>query len=245
LAGGVCARCGRRSSVLIRGLCPRCFAEVYGVARLPGTVQAEVCRYCGAVRLGHRWLDSGGTFEGVLELVVGHLAPRLRPVEPLARVEVAGYRLVTQANWTTRLILRLRGYTPEGHVVEAEAPLTVRLEPSICPRCKTQVSGEYQVLVQIRAPRSMRGSLRPVVEEALERAGVAGDLIEVVESRDGVDAYLTHRGAASRLISALRRLAPASVSGPHREYVGLTSTGRRRTRDTYVVRLTGEPGGQG
>ena len=232
-----CARCGVESSVLIRGLCPRCFAEVYGVARLPGEVRVEVCRYCGAVRLGHRWVPSGGTFEGALEAVLDWLSRGLKRVEPLVGVELAGYRLLTQANWTTRLVVRLRGRTPEGAAVEAEAPLTVRLVPSICPRCKTVVSGEYQVLVQVRAGRRWRGELGRLVEEAIARAGVGGDVIEVIEGRDGVDAYLTHRGAASRLISALRRLAPLRVSGPHREYVGVTSRGKRRTRDTYVARL--------
>lgn len=220
--------------MVIRGLCPRCFAEVYGVARVPGEVRVEVCRYCGSVRLGGRWVETDATFEGVLDAVVGWLSTRLQPVEPLVGVEVLGWDALTRPNWSTRILLRLRGHTAEGVEVEAEAPVTVRLKPSICPRCKTRVSGEYAVLVQVRGSRP---GLRRLVEEAAERAGIIGDVVEVSETRDGVNAYLTHRGAASRLISALKRLAPLRVSGPYREYVGVTSRGRRRTRDTYVARL--------
>ena len=230
----VCPRCGRETPVVIRGLCPRCFAEVYGVARVPGEVRVEVCRYCGSVRLGGRWVETDATFEGVLDAVVGWLSTRLQPVEPLVGVEVLGWDALTRPNWSTRILLRLRGHTAEGVEVEAEAPVTVRLKPSICPRCKTRVSGEYAVLVQVRGSRP---GLRRLVEEAAERAGIIGDVVEVSETRDGVNAYLTHRGAASRLISALKRLAPLRVSGPYREYVGVTSRGRRRTRDTYVARL--------
>ncbi|MEB3851483.1 MAG: 60S ribosomal export protein NMD3, partial [Desulfurococcales archaeon] len=209
----------------------------YGIARLPAVVEVEVCRHCGAVRLGHRWLPSGGTFEGALERVLEWLASRLEPVEPLEAAEVAGYTLRSEPNWTTRLALRVRGAGPGGVEAEAEVPLTVRLRPTICPRCKVQVSGEYQVLVQVRAPRRLRGRLMGLVEEAAARSGVGGDVIEAVETRDGVDVYLTHRGAASRLLSALRRVAPLRVTGPHREYVGITSRGKRRTRDTYVARI--------
>lgn len=230
----ICPRCGRETPVVVRGLCPSCFAEVYGVARVPGEVRVDVCRYCGSVRLGGRWVETDATFEGVVDAVVRWLSGRLQPVEPLARVEVLGWDALTRPNWSTRILLRLRGYTSDGVEVEAEAPTVIRLNPSICPRCKTRVSGEYSVLVQVRGGR---GGLKRLVEEAVERAGIIGDVIEVAETRDGVDAYLTHRGAASRLISALKRLAPLRVSGPYREHVGVTSRGKRRTRDTYVVRL--------
>lgn len=230
----VCPRCGRETPVVVRGLCPRCFAEVYGVASVPGEVRVEVCRYCGSVRLGERWVETDATFEGILDAVVNWLSKRLQPVEPLIGVEVLGWDALTRPNWSTRILLRLRGWTGDGVEVEAEAPTTVRLQPSICPRCKTRASGEYSALVQVRGRHP---NLRRLVEEAVERAGILGDVVEIAEGRDGVDAYLTHRGAASRLISALERLAPLRVSGPYREYVGVTSRGRRRTRDTYVARL--------
>jgi nonsense-mediated mRNA decay protein 3 len=229
----VCPRCGRETPVTIRGLCPRCFAEVYGVARLPGEVRVDVCRYCGSVKLSGRWLETDATFEGVVDTVVRWLSGRLQPVEPLASVEVLGWDAITRPNWSTRILLRLRGRTSEGVEVEAEAPIVVRLNPSICPRCKTRVSGEYSILVQIRGKRR----LKRLVEEAIEKAGIVSDVIEVSETKDGVNAYLTHRGAASRLITALKHLAPLRVSGPYREYVGVTSRGKRRTRDTYVIRI--------
>ncbi len=234
----ICPRCGRETSAVIRGLCPRCFAEVYGVARVPREVRVEACRYCGAVRLGGRWVDSGGTFEGAVDSVVRWLSERLQPVEPLAGVRVESWEALTRPDWSTRILLRLRGWTRGGVEVEGEAVTTVRLEPSICPRCKTRVSGEYEVLVQVRGAPA--GRLSRLVEEAVRRAGVGDAVIEVSESRDGVDAYLTHRGAARRLLKALQRLAPLRVAGPYREFVGLTSRGKRRTRDTYVARLAGD-----
>ncbi|WP_162200648.1 NMD3-related protein [Aeropyrum camini] len=54
---GVCPSCGRPlEGKGVRRLCPDCYVERYGVARLPETIRFVYCRDCGAYRY-----QGGGT----------------------------------------------------------------------------------------------------------------------------------------------------------------------------------------
>lgn len=234
MAGLVCARCGREAERLVRGLCPSCFAEVYGVARVPETLHAEVCRYCGSVRIGGRWVPAG-SFEAAVQAVVEWWASKARPVEPLRRVRLAGVEAGSKPDWLTRVVLVVEGEGEGGVRVRARIPVKVQLKPSICPTCKVRVSGEYDTLLQLRGGDP--GRLERLALEAVEEAGVAGDAVDLIKTRDGVDVYFTHRGAASRVVRALKRMGIVDSVGRTDEYVGVTSTGKRRTRKTIVVRV--------
>ncbi|GAB6148161.1 NMD3-related protein [Stetteria hydrogenophila] len=229
----VCARCGREADRLIRGLCPSCFAEVYGVARIPGVLRGEVCRYCGSVRIAGRWVPAG-SFEAAIDAVVRWQASKARPVEPLVEARLASWEALSKPDWRTRVALNLEGRTAEGVVVRARVPVVVQLKPSICPTCKTRVSGEYDTVLQLRGGDP--GALERLAVEALTEAGVEGDTVDLIKSKDGVDVYFTHRGAASRLVRILKRRGLVETVGRAEEYVGLTSTGRR-TRKTLIVRV--------
>jgi len=229
-----CASCGKRSELLIRGLCPECFARHYGVVRgLESRWRFEVCRFCGRVRVGGRWVEAG-SFHAILETVVPYIVGRLRPVEPLEFVSLEEWEAITEPDWRTRLVLRLAA-TYQGLRVTLHAETAVELEPSICPICEVRQSGEYDTVVQLRGLPSEE--LRRLTEQALQESMIWESLVDVVESRDGIDVYFTHRGAANRFVKAVTRLRSARVQGPLHEVVGSTRTGKIRTRKTFIVRF--------
>jgi len=234
MARRFCAACGRESEVLIRGLCPECFASrVGGVRGAPERFRVTVCRFCGRVKWGTRWVEAG-SFPAAVGVAVRMLAERLKPVEPLESVELEGWEPLSEPDWRTRVLVRLsltRGAVRVPYTVETH----IELDPGICPLCEVRQSGEYDTLVQVRGVRGEEA--RRAVEEALEEAAVWDSLIEVIEGREGFDVYFTHRGAASRFVRALTRGRKARVGRAEHEVVGTTGSGRTRTRKTITVRL--------
>ena len=228
-----CPRCGRETSVLVRGLCPDCFAEVYGLAVLPRRVTVEVCKYCGSVRLGNRWIQAS-SFQDAVYMIARHVLSRAKPVDPLERVELVSVEYDTLPNWLTKVRLQLRA-SYRGSVITGWQSLEVRLKPTVCPTCKIRVSGEYDTLVQVRGGDP--GEVERIIEEEVVRQGLLSHFVDLIRGRDGVDVYFTHRGAARKLAKALARYYEASIKTPAHEDVGVGSTGKRRTRKTIVVRL--------
>ncbi|MCE4600274.1 MAG: 60S ribosomal export protein NMD3 [Desulfurococcales archaeon] len=230
-----CPRCGRMVDRLVRGVCPRCFAEKYGVASLPSTVRVEACRYCGAVRLGGRWIHASSFHEAV-EAIARYVVERTKPVEPLEDVELAGIEYESSPNWTTRLTLHLASHY-RGVTITGRAGILVQIKSSICPVCKIRVSGEYDTVLQIRGARGE--ALRRGVEEGLANAGLQEQLVDIIESRDGIDVYFTNKGAARKLARELSRRFKARLYEVVHETVGVDSSGRRRSRKTLVLRIRG------
>ena len=236
MPGVPCPRCGGETRRLVRGVCPGCFAEVYGVASVPSRVEVEVCRYCGSVRLGHRWV-AVSSFGEAVNVIASYIVSKSRPVEPLRRVYLVGLDYETMPNWTTRVNLYLRGESGDV-VVEGRAQLAVLLRPSVCPTCKVRVSGEYDTLLQIRGgdPETVES----IVEEVLAESGLWVHAVDIIRGKDGVDVYFTNTGAARKLAKRLTSKLPGRLERPSHETVGITSRGKRRSRKTLVYRVREE-----
>ena len=234
----VCPRCGRETSIVIDGLCPQCYAETRGIVRLPSRVNARICRYCGSVWLGGKWIPAG-SFEDAVRLVAERAVSQARRDPGFERVSISGLRYETLPNWRTLVELDIEGFAGDIRAVQ-RVSLEIRLEPSICPVCKTRVSGEYDTVLQIRGLRP--AGLDPgmveelVIGESL-RLGLARQLVDVIRHKSGVDVYFTNTGAARKLAKRLASLYGGSTSPVRYENVTITSTGRRRTRKTLVLRL--------
>ncbi len=229
----ICPGCGRTSELFVEGLCPDCFSSRKPLVRgLPQSISAELCRICGSVRVKGRWLQARG-FDDAVRIVVESM--QLKPLPPIEDARISGLQFETIPDWRTRVRLKIEGRVGSAKLSQ-EVLITVSLKPSICPTCTIRRSGEYDTLVQVRG----EGDLVKLVEKALEKLGEWSSLVEVVESGEGVDVYFTHRGAASRFLKMLSRLAKVkSISSIEHELVGLSSSGRPRSRKSIVIRVEG------
>ncbi len=219
--------------MLVRGLCPSCFAEVYGVARLPARVEAEVCRYCFRVRIAGRWVEAY-SFEEAVERVARWTVERARPVDPVERVEFEGVDFETLPNWRTRVTVRVRGLY-RGYTIVGGAPVDLRLKPTICPVCKVRVSGEYDTLLQVRGGDAEE--VEGLVARVIEEEGLVHQTVDLIRGKDGVDVYFTNPGAARKVAKRLQRLLGGRISRMQHETVGTDSSGRRRSRRTLLLRI--------
>jgi len=231
-----CPGCGRQGGVRIRGLCIQCFIREYVVPGLPDRLTGEVCRRCGSVRMGGRWSSPSYTLEEAVSKFLSHAIGRLKISSGQVNVSITAYELETKPDWTTKIKVELTG-TLEGEQAVAHKLLTIRLEPSVCPRCTIYASGEYDTVIQVRGIDA--GKAMEILRMILENSPLAGDVIEVAPVKRGIDVYLSHRGAASKLIKMLSKKLDLNVRGPYRELVGLTPSGRRRTRNTIIAHVTG------
>ena len=231
-----CASCGRPYNgtvPFIGSLCLDCFVKLNRLLCVPEHVKFEYCRFCGAIRLGYKWVEGGELEEAVMKLASAVLS-KVKP----CRSEVKGYRLVeltpvTQPSWLTVVQavyeVELAGVDT---VVRQAYRVRVQAIPSICPSCHMARGGDYNVLVQIR------GRITPELAARIGRKldELGGKVIDVVERDNGVDILLEDRSAAARLLREIRKHVKVKVRVTG-EDVGVTSTGRLRRRTVISVRI--------
>jgi len=232
MARYVCARCGVEAEILIKGLCPKCFPEVYGIAYIQHRIVVEACRYCGRIRLGGRWIPVIGFREAVIS-AIEYSSSKLKPVEPLESVRITDIVFLTEPDWSTRVYLKLEGRY-KGVNITGGGEAVVRLKPSICPLCKVRVSGEYDTVVTIsRAPDNMES----ILHEIIRREGIQNQLVDVIWVKDRLNVYFTNKGAASKLVKGLKKRFKIRVGRLEYEDVGITRMGKRRTRKSINVEV--------
>jgi nonsense-mediated mRNA decay protein 3 len=220
--------------VFIGSLCLNCYVKLNKLLCVPQRLVFDYCRFCGAIRVGYRWLEGGELEEAVVryaETVLASVKPcsdyvtsyKLARIEPLTEVS---WRTMVRAHYSIQL---------SGEVwVEQAYDVEVRANPSICPSCHMARGGDYNVVVQLRGKLSSELVRR--IAKKLDELG--GKVIDVVERDKGIDVLLEDRSAASRLLKELRKYARLRIkySG---EDVGVGSTGRLRRRLVISVRVEG------
>ncbi len=227
----LCAGCGIDVEELILGLCSSCYKRKYGVARIPKQLESHVCRYCGSIRISGRWRRVNSFNEAIETLVYSGLS-KLKPSYPLERVIIRSIRYKTKPDWRTRLDVEIVGVYRGISIID-DAEVIVRLKPSICPSCKIKLSGEYDVLVQIRGAYVEEDQ----IIRLLSNAGLLGRTIDIIQSKDGLNVYLEDMGAASKLARLLEKRYKVKISRVEHEHVGLTRKGKKRSRKTLTIRI--------
>jgi nonsense-mediated mRNA decay protein 3 len=231
----ICPLCGRKTDVVINGLCPSCYVKKHGILDIPSIVEAQICRYCGSVKIGVKWVPSS-SFEESIESIIKYVLEKAKPIYPFKKedVKLARFEYETYPNWLTRVRLTVKTAYMD-HIVEKEYEITVKLKPSICPACKTRVSGEYDTVLQIRGFHGK--NLEDLILKTAEKLNLGNQIVDIINSKDGVDVYFTNTGAARKIARKIGDMLGGRQSQIHYEDVTVSSTGTRRARKTIVLRL--------
>jgi nonsense-mediated mRNA decay protein 3 len=200
-------------------------------------LSVDYCKFCGAIRVGHRWVP-GGDFRDAIDNYVLHYLPARRCSDYVESYSILGHEYLTDPSWRSQLSInfkvKLRGFDKE---IKLSKKVTIRLNPAVCPSCKMARSGDHKVLVRVRgAPvRELARSLLPVLDES---ANVAKSIIDIVEYKNGVDIYLSSKAAASRILRELKRVYRGTLKvDVSAEDVTVDSRGKHRKRVVYTVRV--------
>jgi len=240
----LCARCGRP---LVRGMhvgafCLECFLEVNRLLCVPERLVFDYCKYCGSVRIGHRWVEGGELPAALQRFVETYFSDstRVRPCrgsgDTVTRYWFKEAVPLTAPSWRTmyRVVfgVQLQGVDSP---VEQEYRVEVRASPSICPLCKDARGGDYNVLLQLRGVEPAK--IAKALEALFNTNGqVVGSIVDIVELRNGADILLLDRGSASKILRELRKRFRVRTKTTG-EDVGVTSTGSMRRRQVISALL--------
>ncbi len=229
-----CGRTGTPDNPVVNGVCLECRrrrGELDVLTR--DSVEAEVCRICYAVRLGGRWIDTKGLGDAAARVAEHFFDKIVRPGPGVEGLRLIGVEYVTKPSWRTVMRYHVEGVYG-GAVFRESIDITVFLRPSKCPRCVMYDSREFEAVLQVRGiDKEMLNDVLSGIFMGDPKA--SRDLIDVIETRDGVDLYFYTHGAARRVSRMLLRKISGLGMKETYEETGMRS-GKHRARLYIVVR---------
>ncbi len=190
-SGEFCPRCGdlvERSGPLPSpegpdsGLCDECYLAAYDLVDAPDRVEVCVCRQCGAVQRGNRWVDVGA--EDYTDVAVEETTGALGVHVDAASVswQVAPEQV---DETTVRMHCTFSGVL-RGTPVAEEVTVPVKIGRGTCDRCGRVAGGAYAAVVQVRARER-----RPADGERTRAEAIARDIVADLEAGGDRDAFVS------------------------------------------------------
>jgi nonsense-mediated mRNA decay protein 3 len=240
-SGAFCPRCG--NAVEGRGegaLGDDCYFAQYDLVDAPDRVEVRVCRDCGAVHRGNRWVDVGA--EDYTDVAIEEVTEALGV--HVDADSVSWQVAPEQVDETTiRMHCGFSGVLRERPVTE-EVTVPVKIGRGTCDRCGEIAGGSFAATVQVRAAG------RTPSEEELDRAAeIAYGYVADREDKGDRGAYITELGeveAGLNVKVSTTQIGRAVADRIVRELGGSVSDSRRLIteedgervyRMTYLVRL--------
>lgn len=235
-----CIKCGALESTttpLIEGLCPKCWLEENKLAIIPNEIKAEYCRICGSIRIHGRWRTPMDMSEAITTIIWEYLKEPEPTRSDIKRLTLEDVEFVTQPSWRTVVRVTVKGYISSIELRQSY-DVIVRLQPSICPRCIMRRSGDFEVLVQIRAPRKLLSRLRNIVKDAEKHIdeNIARDIVDIIDKGNRIDVLFYSRGSANKFVSILKRFGAFHEQRSY-EDIGMDRHGRKRRRTIISLQL--------
>jgi NMD protein affecting ribosome stability and mRNA decay len=249
-SGEFCPRCGddiQRPGPLPRpdgpdsGLCDECYLSEYDLVDAPDRVEVRVCRQCGAVHRGNRWVDVGATdyTDVAIEEVTGALGVHVDAGS------VSWQVAPEQVDETTvRAHCQFSGVL-RGTPVTEEVVVPAKFGRETCDRCGRIAGGAYASVVQVRARRRTPSATECERAETIARSLVAdleadGDreafVSGLTDRPEGVDVELSTTKLGQRVARQVVTELGGTVSDSE-TLVTEDGDGNEVYRVTYAVRL--------
>ncbi len=145
-----CIRCGKLESddrPLIAGLCPECYVEIHGLAKVLHPVQIVYCPKCYSMKISGRWIRpvTSDEFYSLLRtLVMQSLQPATRDI---AFMDIV---LGSIEMYSTSLEIEITASISNKAIVKHRLSIPVTWQKQLCPTCFKRAGGSYEAVVQLR-----------------------------------------------------------------------------------------------
>ena len=228
-----CARCGAQEpdTVIIDGLCPNCYLEVYGGIKLVRELEIIYCPRCYSVKLGNRWypLESIDDYRSILEAMITR---SIAPATDKVVIKGVDFELPEpyQSSIRIRMTLRL------GDKVDIPYELTARLhwKKTLCPNCFSRAAKSFRAVVQLR----FLHHTKEFEDLKSELTRMFPDYIaEIEDVKNGFDIKVTSEHIARRIASIIRHRWPATTVTESYGDVKRTRDGKRTARLYISLRI--------
>ncbi len=225
--------CGTEESEdnpIIDGLCLNCLLKERKLFDIPSIIKVNYCKVCGAVQLHGKWIESTDTTNAILKVLESYLEKPKALYSYIEKPYVSNIEFLTESSWSTHIRVEISAIIA-GKKISKKYDVIVRLNPTICPRCIMRRSGDYTVLVQLRAPRRLEGEFRrfiKIVEKHIP-VEVAVNIVDVIDKGNSIDVLFYERGAANKFVSILKRFGRLTEKRSYEE-IGVDRHGRKRKR---------------
>ncbi len=164
------------------GLCVACYLDEYDLVDAPDRVEVQVCRQCGAVHRGNRWVDVGA--EDYTDVAIDEVTEALGV--HVDAESVSWQVAPEQVDETTiRMHCSVSGVL-RGTPVTEDATVPVKIGRGTCDRCGRVAGGAYASVVQVRAR-----DRNPSADERQRAAAIARDVVARLEADGDRDAFVS------------------------------------------------------
>lgn len=232
-----CAKCGleySRDKPFINNLCLKCYLEENPLLILPDKIVVELCKNCGSVKLGSKWVETSG-FKGLLDAINRIVQSRIRVrfEDTIVSLNLSQLKFGVQE-------VEVYGEVEIGkEKVVQRGILKLEVKPILCPKCSKKISGSFDAIVQIRSSRG-KLTLREVreVKKALGSIGKRhlSNIVSIEEVSGGLDIKVLTHNTAREISNVLRERYGAKTLESHKQ-VGVDDRGKKKTRLTISVRI--------
>ncbi|RLG81112.1 MAG: hypothetical protein DRO13_02065 [Thermoprotei archaeon] len=197
-------------------------------------LQVEMCKSCYSIRVGYRWLTTGGLEDAAKEVIYRVLPEKIVPSNGVTSLEIVGFEFLTEVSWRTLVRTYLKGKYG-GVEFKYSIDVVVSFKPVKCPRCIMANSREYEAVVQIRSIKRPR--LEKLVGSIVERdKRYVESLVDIVVQSNGIDLYFYDKGTARMFARTLARKLGGRVKIKENYEVAGMRSGVQRARLVISVR---------
>ena len=236
-----CVRCGAEESddnPIIDGLCLNCLLKEKRIIDIPSIIKVNYCKICGAVQLHGRWTQPMDITSAILRVLESYLEKPKVLYSYVKKPYISNIEFLTETSWSTHVRVEISAVIA-GRKISKKYDVIVRLNPTICPRCIMRRSGDYTVLVQLRAPKKLKVEFRRFIKTVEKHIPeeVALNIVDVIDKENSVDVLFYERGAANKFVSILKRFGNLTEKRSYEE-VGIDRHGKKRKRTVISLHFS-------
>ncbi len=238
-----CVICGAEESEdnpIIDGLCLNCLLKERKIFNIPSMIKVNYCKVCGAVQLHGKWTEPLDFTSAVIRVLESYLEKPKALYTYIEKPFISHVEFLTESSWSTHVKIEVSAIIA-GRKVSQQYDVIVRLNPTICPRCIMRRSGDYTVLVQLRAPKKLEPEFRKFIRVAEKYIPeeVALNIVDIIDKGNSVDVLFYERGAANKFVSILKRFGHLKEKRSYEE-VGIDRHGKKRRRTVISLHYSGK-----